>query len=344
MDEVGRLARELARFRLALGAIPQPLVLRDEEGQPVLRNDPRLDGSAAGTGSPLLDAAIDELVEATAGSDPVTRSLELRGPPSRQLVLTATPLRQGDECLGTITVVDDVSERRQLEAVRRDFVANVSHELRTPIGALALLGEALCGETDPVVVSRLAERITAEADRASRMIADLLDLSRIEAGGPMTLRHASVEAVVVAAVDRVRPVAGLRNVALVTEPNHPAGLELNGDDTQLVSAVANLVDNAVKYSDSGSSVHVTTDLVAGCVEIAVCDSGIGIPARDLERIFERFYRVDRARSRETGGTGLGLSIVRHVASNHDGEVSVRSTEGEGSTFILRLPAADTGRG
>ena len=340
MDEVRRLAREFVRLRLALGAIPQPLVVRDEERQLVLRNDSRPDGTDNGAGSPLIDAAIDELVEAIAGSGPVTRSLELRGPPPRQLVLTATPLRRGDECFGTITVVDDVSERRQLEAVRRDFLANVSHELRTPIGALALLGEALSGETDPAVVSRLAERITAEADRAARMIEDLLDLSRIEAGGPMTLRHVAVEAVVVAAVDRVRPVAGLRDVALVTQCNHPPGVKLNGDDHQLVSAVANLVDNAVKYSDPGSSVYVTTDLGDGCVEIAVCDRGIGIPSQDLERIFERFYRVDRARSRETGGTGLGLSIVRHVATNHDGEVSVSSAEGEGSTFTLRLPAAD----
>jgi len=238
--------------------------------------------------------------------------------------------------------VDDVSERRQLEAVRRDFVANVSHELRTPVGALALLGEALSGESDPEVVSRLARRITAEADRAARMIEDLLDLSRIEGGGPAPRRQVSVDMLVSAALERSRPVAELRRVHLQSSHRRAPGAWLMGDEAQLVSAVANLVDNAVKYSDEGSSVRVSARMGDGCVDISVRDRGIGIPRKDLQRVFERFYRVDRARSRDTGGTGLGLSIVRHVATNHGGDVSVESAEGQGSTFTLHLPVGSAG--
>ena len=268
----------------------------------------------------------------------MTQTLELAGPPPRQLLLRALPLRHQEECLGAVAVVDDVSERRQLEAVRRDFVANVSHELRTPVGALALLGEALSEEADPEVVSRLARRITAEADRAARMIEDLLDLSRIEGGGPVPRQKVSVEGLVAAALERSRPVADLRGVHLRGSVSGAVGASLMGDESQLVSAVANLVDNAVKYSDAGASVLVCARMVDACVNISVRDRGIGIPRRDLQRIFERFYRVDRARSRDTGGTGLGLSIVRHVATNHGGDVSVESEEGEGSTFTLHLPA------
>jgi len=226
-----------------------------------------------------------------------------------------------------------------LEAVRRDFVANVSHELRTPVGALALLGEALSGETDPIVVSRLAKRITAEADRAARMIEDLLDLSSIEAGGPMNRRRVSVGAVVSAAVERAQPSATLRSVRLVVSAPSLHEAFVEGDEAQLVSAVANLVDNAAKYSHLDSAVDVSVDIKETDVEISVRDCGIGIPRDDLERIFERIYRVARARSRDTGGTGLGLSIVRHIATNHSGAVSVDSSEGQGSTSTLRLPMA-----
>lgn len=335
-EQARRVARDAMRLHVALQAIPQALVVWDEEGEVVLSNRPEPGPALPGSGDSLINAAVEDLLHAGVASEPVTRTLELRGPPPRQLVLRALPLRDDDRHLGAVVVVDDVSERRQLEAVRRDFVANVSHELRTPVGALALLGEALSGESDPVVVSRLARRITAEADRAARMIEDLLDLSRIEGGDPVRQQKVSVQMVVAAAMERSRPVAGLRGVQLDSSA-HVGGVWLMGDEAQLVSAVANLVDNAVKYSDAGSSVRVRARLVDGCVDISVRDRGIGIPTKDLQRIFERFYRVDRARSRDTGGTGLGLSIVRHVATNHGGDVFVESVEGEGSTFTLRLP-------
>ena len=332
-----RLSREATRLRLALEALPHSVIVWDEDRRVVLRNCPEPEGAGPRPGGALLDAAIEELGAAAAGSEPVTRTVELRGPRPRQLMLRARPLRDDGGCLGMVAAVDDVSERLRLDEIRRDFVANVSHELRTPVGALALLGEALSGETDPEVVSRLAVRISAEADRAARMIEDLLDLSRIEAGGPMGHRPVAVQAVVAAAVERAAPVVGPRNVRVVTSTVGAGDAHVLGDETQLVSAVANLIDNAVKYSDADATVRVSAKGDDAQVSISVRDRGIGIPATDLERIFERFYRVDRARSRGTGGTGLGLSIVRHVATNHGGDIVVHSVEGKGSTFTLRLP-------
>jgi two-component system, OmpR family, sensor histidine kinase SenX3 len=201
---------------------------------------------------------------------------------------------------------------------------------------MGVLSETLADEPDPEVMRRLASRITAEAERAGRLLDGLLDLSRIEAGGAAG-GTVDVAALVAAAVERVEPLADQLGVDLVAPPA-PAGLTVAGDEGQLVSAVVNLLENAVKYSDERSPVEVRATTAGGWVDLVVQDHGIGIPTKDLERVFERFYRVDRARSRETGGTGLGLSIVRHVASNHGGDVLVESQEGLGSTFTLRLPA------
>jgi two-component system sensor histidine kinase SenX3 len=267
---------------------------------------------------------------------PTSRELELFGPPKRSLALTTVPVADGDRVLGAVAVIEDVSERRRLEAVRRDFVANISHELKTPVGALGLLAEALSAEDDSEVSRRLADRMTDEAFRVARTIDDLLDLSRIEAEPSVGAEVAAVSAVVGDAEERVGPVAHGRSIRV--EIDVPKRHAVRGDFRQLVSAVANLLENACKYSDVGSTVSVRSRADGSWVEIDVVDAGVGIPERDLERVFERFYRVDRARSRETGGTGLGLAIVRHVAANHGGEVRVRSAEGEGSVFTLRLPA------
>ena len=330
-------AAEAARLREAIEALPHAVVVCDTGGGIVLRNRRSLVLDGGRHAAALLERAVEEVVAAGEGSRPVTQTLELHGPPPRTLEVTATPMGRSDRRMGTVVLVDDVSELRRLEAVRRDFVANVSHELRTPVGAMGVLAEALADERDPEVMRRLAGRITAEAERAGRLIDGLLDLSRIEAGGvlPQKLHLASV---VAAAVERVAPVAEQLGVDLVTQPV-PAELVIGGDERQLVSAVVNLLENAVKYSDERSAVEVRTRAEGGWVDIVVADHGVGIPAKDLERVFERFYRVDRARSRETGGTGLGLSIVRHVATNHGGEITVESQEGIGSTFTLRLPSS-----
>jgi two-component system sensor histidine kinase SenX3 len=257
------------------------------------------------------------------------------GPPRRELVITAMPLGEVD---GVVAVIDDVTERRRLEAVRRDFVANISHELKTPVGAIALLAETLHGEADPAVAERLAERIYLEAHRVGRTIDDLLELSRIEAGEVPTRELVPVAEVVEGAVERMAPAVDQKRIAVRVGEIGP-GLAVLGDRRQLVSAVFNLLENAVKYSDEGSVVEVRACGDGATVDVVVADHGIGIPERDLERVFERFYRVDRARSRETGGTGLGLAIVRHVVNNHNGEVLVESAEGVGTTFTLRFPAS-----
>jgi two-component system sensor histidine kinase SenX3 len=240
-----------------------------------------------------------------------------------------------------MATIDDLSERARLDQVRTDFVSNISHELKTPVGALALLAETLADSDDSEVNRRLANRMVDEAHRAAGTIDDLLELSRIELGGRGEQVEVHVASVLQEAVARHRLTAEGAGVALRCADTN--GLVVRGDRLQLVSAVSNLVDNAVKYSNPGGSVQLAAEEHDDVVEITVVDQGVGIPARDIDRVFERFYRVDRARSRETGGTGLGLAIVRHVATNHGGDVTVRSREGEGSTFILRIPKQETGR-
>jgi two-component system sensor histidine kinase SenX3 len=325
----------------ALDVIPQGIVLADAEGEIVFRNRTAAGYLAARHGDALVGSLITDLIASAVAGRSETRTIDLFGPPRRSLQLRSVPLAPdagaGGEH-GAFLVVEDISERQRLEAVRRDFVANISHELKTPVGALGLLAETLSGEDDPEVARRLAMRMQTEAFRVARTIEDLLQLSQIETTELPTKEVVAVEAIVREAVDRTRPSAELRDVKTVVD-DLPRRLAVVGDRRQLVSAVANLCDNAAKYSDAGSEVRVAATSDGTWVEIAVTDQGIGIPARDLERVFERFYRVDRARSRDTGGTGLGLAIVRHVAQNHDGEVRVSSREGEGSTFTLKLPAA-----
>ena len=328
-----------ARLASALAVIPQGVVVFDEGGGIAFRNEVAASYLTARHGEALVEEAITELAAATVGPSGTTappRTVDLFGPPRRTLVLKATRLEHDAHGFGVLVVIDDVTDRRRLEAVRRDFVANISHELKTPVGALALLAETLLSEDDPAVARRLAERMVTEAFRVGGTIDDLLELSRIEAAEEAKREDVPVGLFVAEAVDRVRPAAEQQGISIeVEEP--AARLAVGGDRRQLVSATYNLLENAVKYSDPGSTVQVRAHTDGRWVDISIEDHGIGIPRRDLERVFERFYRVDRARSRETGGTGLGLAIVRHVASNHAGEVRVESREGEGSTFTLRLP-------
>ena len=237
-----------------------------------------------------------------------------------------------------LMLVEDRTEALRVDAVRRDFVANVSHELKTPVGALSLLAEAvLDARDDPDAVARFAGRMQYEASRLSQLVQEIIDLSRLQAADPLQeAQVVSVDDVVAEAVERVRLAAAAKSISLVTggEP----GLTVLGEKDQLVTAVRNLVENAVSYSAEHTRVAVGVRSTRDdLVEIGVTDQGMGIPEGDLQRIFERFYRVDPARSRATGGTGLGLSIVKHITENHGGEVRVWSMEGSGSTFTLRLP-------
>jgi two-component system sensor histidine kinase SenX3 len=236
-------------------------------------------------------------------------------------------------------VLQDVTETRRIEAVRRDFVANVGHELKTPVGALALLAEAIEGAADdPEAVQRFAGRMTHEADRLGRLVRELIDLSRIQGGEPLPeLVPVDIDTVLAEAVDRTRTAARAKELEIVV--GGQAGLAVRGVESQLATAVTNLLANAVAYSSGSDKIAVAARARSGFAEIAVTDSGIGIPRKDRARVFERFYRVDQSRASSTGGTGLGLAIVKHVASNHGGSVSVWSEEGLGSTFTLRIPLA-----
>jgi two-component system sensor histidine kinase SenX3 len=326
-----------SRLQRAIETIPQGVVMCDDAGDVVYRNGTASSFLEARHSEALVAAAIDELLAGALDGTMDRRTLDLFGPPRRTLVISSYPLDDARRTVGGLVVIDDVTDRRRLEAIRRDFVANISHELKTPVGALALLAETLLDEGEPAVARRLAERMLHETHRVGRTIDDLLELSRIEAEEAHPLEPVAVHLFVAEAVERARSAAEQRGIPIeVREPDH--ALTILGDRRQLVSAVYNLLDNATKYSEPGSPVEVETRFVGGSVEIDVRDHGVGIPSRDLERIFERFYRVDRARSRDTGGTGLGLAIVRHVAGNHDGEARVASREGEGSTFTLSFPA------
>jgi two-component system sensor histidine kinase SenX3 len=330
-----------ARLARALAVIPVGVVVCDDAGRLLFRNDVAQRILADPHGSVLVDEAIAEVAgQVVLGHPAAPRVLDMLGPPPRVLVLTGLAL-QDPGCPGVVVVIDDVTERRRLETVRRDFVANISHELKTPVGALALLAETLLAEEEPAVAQRLAKRLSTEALRVGRTIDDLLELSRIEADEIRHHEAVPVAALFVDALERAQAAADQRQITLeVEEP--PADLAVVGDRRQILSATHNLLDNAVKYSEPGSAVQLRARRDGGWADIDVQDHGIGIPPRDLERIFERFYRVDRGRSRETGGTGLGLAIVRHVASNHGGDVRVTSVEGEGSTFTLRLLTAGAG--
>jgi two-component system sensor histidine kinase SenX3 len=244
--------------------------------------------------------------------------------------------------LGTrfmLLLAEDRTESFRLDEVRRDFVANISHELKTPIGAIGLLAEALqLASDEPKEVKRFAKRLTIEADRLARLTQEIIELSRLQAAEPLaSATKVDIDTVVAQAVDRNRVAAESHRISLVSGGD--AGAEVYGDEQLLVTAVHNLIANAIQYSPDGFRVGVGVTVANGVVEIAVTDQGVGIPEGERDRVFERFFRVDNARSRHTGGTGLGLSIVKHAVQNHGGDVRVWSQQGSGSTFTIRLPEA-----
>ena len=461
-EAVAESSADAIRLRRSLDTLPQGVVICDENGTVVYRNGRANTLMTSRHGDALAAQAVTELLEDAWRGGTAERTVDLYGPPRRTLTVRAHQIDDGRRPLGVIAMIEDVSERRRLEEIRRDFVANVSHELKTPMGALGLLAETLVSEPDVEVSHRLASRIHTEAFRVSRIIDDLLDLSRIESEEAPPREPVLVNLVMADAIERVRATADQRGITITLSEPHPPVAVL-GDRRQLVSAMHALLENAVTYSYDGTAVTVsgtvvaegldvaeplaavatvspaatstigsgqlslglglppaptpetadpiglggpgagadplaepdvgasragesgglvakpggwvspaatagTVDAAPGAngtdgratgvdgepaslggpepaarpvaretVRLAVADHGVGIPARDLDRIFERFYRVDHGRSRDTGGTGLGLSIVRHVANNHQGWVDVESREGEGSTFTLVLP-------
>jgi len=239
-----------------------------------------------------------------------------------------------------LVTADDLTESRRIDEVRRDFVANISHELKTPIGAIGLLSETLVAAADePQHVRKFAAQLVTESERLAALTKDIIELSRLQSVDALeNSEETSIDRIVQAAVDANEIVARARDIELVRAKK--SKLRVMGDPGLLQIAVSNLIANAVKYSPDHTRVGVGVRSAKGFVEIAVTDQGVGIPEADLDRVFERFYRVDPARSRATGGTGLGLSIVKHVVGNHGGDVRVWSQPGKGSTFTIRLPEAD----
>ena len=237
-----------------------------------------------------------------------------------------------------VVFVDDQSEHARMEATRRDFAANVSHELKTPVGAMGVLAEALLSSADdPETVRRFGEKVLAESKRLANMVGELIELSRLQGAERLPdLEAVDVDTVVAEAISRYKVAADNADIAVTTDA--PSGFRVLGDQALLVTALANLVSNAIAYSPNGSPVSISRRRRGPNIEIAVTDRGIGIPRADQERVFERFFRVDQARSRATGGTGLGLAIVKHVAANHNGSIRLWSQPGTGSTFTLSVPA------
>lgn len=339
-----QLHAEDPRIDRALDALPLGVVVTDADGFVVYQNQFAHQFDRARHGDALVRAGIDQVVSTALRGASEERAIDLYGPPARNLLLRASPTYDpatevGDELTGSVVLIEDVTAAHQLDRIRKDFVANVSHELRTPIGAIGVLAETLRDSDDPDVVDRLAGRLHNEALRLGNVIEDLLALSRLESGRIEDPQLVDLHDVICLAVQRAEPGAEQRSITIHTPPDGREPVLVRGDQSQLVSAVSNLLDNAVKYSEVGDEVTVEVAETDEEATIAVVDHGVGIPASAHQRIFERFYRVDDARSRATGGTGLGLSIVRHVVINHDGSIFVTSTEGQGSTFTIRLPLA-----
>ena len=346
-----RRAREQPLASLVVAALDQGVVVVDRDDYVVLVNPAARRMGILDTDTlafPGLERIVRTAIET---GEHVSGSVDLPigrlGREPIALAVTGVPLPGPDGRVGGVCLLlADDSEQRRLEAVRRDFVANLSHELKTPVGALSLLAEAIQDAKDePAAVARFANRMQHEGARLARLVGELMELSRVQGADPMPgATEVEVRTVVAEAIERTRLAAEQASIA-VTE-SAPAGLLVRGSKAQLATAVANLVENAIAYSGTGTRVAVTArpstdDDARPTVDIAVTDQGIGVAEADRDRIFERFYRVDPARSRATGGTGLGLAIVKNIVTNHLGTVSVWSADGSGSTFTIRLPRVHT---
>ena len=315
----------------AFDLLPIGVVFSSDQNGDILRNRIATEMTGVSHVDILVDEAVVALVRETLEIGEQNKSMQVAGPPDRFFQLHSQRLNND----GVVVTIEDTTDRVRIDTVRTDFVANLSHELKTPIGGIAALGDTMMDETDPAVMKQLAERIVRESFRMAGIVNDLLDLSRIEFGRSTEWERIEMNGVIKEVVALSQDSARRHKVELATSGNFAA--EVFGDRTQLISAFSNLVENAIKYSDENRLVKIIGDVRVDDLTIAVIDQGLGIAPKDHERIFERFYRVDRARSRSTGGTGLGLSIVRHVVDSHGGKIEVKSNEGEGATFTVVLP-------
>ena len=330
-------AQEERRVRdLSLSTMDEGVLLIGRDASVAFANDAidRHLGSIPASLDAVLPFALRTAIQESRTRREPTSVLVETGAPARWLHGTVTPAADD----ATLVVIRDVTNQRRLEAVRRDFVANASHELKTPAATIQAVAETLgrAATEDPEAVARFASQLEREAVRLSRIVADLLDLSRLESGSAL---EDFVSLGVAAREEGQRLEETAEHAGVTLEIQTEDERSVRGSQRDLALLVRNLIDNAIRYSHEGGRVAVRIDAEGDEVILRVSDTGIGIPSRDLDRIFERFYRVDRARSRETGGTGLGLAIVKHVVENHGGEIGVESELGRGTTFRISFPAA-----
>ncbi|MBW4041382.1 MAG: two-component sensor histidine kinase [Acidobacteria bacterium] len=320
-----------------LAALTQPALVVDGSNA-VLKATPEALAVGLTDGRVLLHGEVQRVIDqARSEGAPKQADLQLSRAPAGPHTLVVTAHAAPIDVTRVLLVIDDRSESVRLDAMRRDFVANTSHELKTPIGAVSLLAEALdSAADDPEQVRRFAARLSTEATRLGTLVQQIIEFSRVQGADPLdAAEEVPLDDVLRAAVERTRVAADARDVGVVIGKR--SGLWALGDRAMLTTAVQNLVANAIAFSPPKGHVGVGLRTRDGIVEIAVSDQGIGIAEDDLDRVFERFYRTDQARSRQTGGTGLGLSIVKHIAENHGGSVRVWSRLSRGSTFTIRLP-------
>jgi len=323
----------LVQMRTAMNALPNGVVIMSSNGTSRWSNRAIYGLFPAGSSdfvvfTTQVDALLKDALRGRGGG----AVLEFGDPVVRTFQLESIALVDG----GAAVLAEDITPKIMIDRVRTDFVANISHELRTPIGAISLMAENLVEEMEGSESARIAEIILSEVTRLNNTLSDLLELARIEFDGLAQRQPVEVPRVIEEAVGRIRSAALARSVMIVV--GRVPDVSISGDRAQLVSAIGNLIDNAVKYSSDGSIVKIEVARLENQLVISVSDNGSGIAAEHLPRIFERFYRVDDARSRATGGTGLGLAIVRHIALLHGGEITVNSELDKGTTFALSLPA------
>ncbi|MEO8292170.1 MAG: ATP-binding protein [Actinomycetota bacterium] len=341
LQDSRRASREDRQIQdLILGSMEEGVLLFDPRERTVFANTAARThlGSTPPDVGALLPTDLQKAARRAGYTGAVVRAAVETGAPSRWLRATAMPV--GDDG-SVLMVIGDVTEARRLDVVRRDFVANASHELKTPAASIQAAAETIrsAATDDPEAVPRFARQLELDAYRLSRIVDDLLDLSRLEAGSDLT-EDLRLHTVVREEADRFRQPASEAGLTLTVDaPDVPP---LRGSARDLALLVRNLVDNAIRYTRPGGHVWVRVAPGEGHVRLTVSDEGVGIPSRDLPRVFERFYRVDRARSRGTGGTGLGLAIVKHVTENHGGTVHAASELGRGTTFEVRLPTLGEG--
>ncbi len=342
--ELARAAPSAADSVVAAAAAKAPIgiVVRDKAGDLVFQNDVAADYLASTVDSAVLAMRLRSLLDEAHGFDEdIEQQVELFSPSPRTIQLQAVPLFTHGERVGTVGFIEDLTTRSQIDSIRSDFIANASHELKTPLGAMRLLAEALVATDDPEVQRDVAAKISSEASRMNRLVEDILDLAEIESSSSQP-EDIDLSEVATVAVAKSRSLAEALGITVRVSVE---SVRVAGDRGQLTSAVANIVENALNYTAAkGMPDPLPVDLriweEPGRAIVEVKDHGIGIPERHQERIFERFYRVDRGRSRASGGTGLGLAIVRNVVKNHAGEVEIESVPGEGSTFRIVLPTQE----